>query len=386
MKIKEIEQIVSENIKQRQEQIGRKFMEKEKAISILVEQLKLMEFDPAYFWQTRTENDIHEETLEKLSKVQKNGGISVDDIGEIDVNKQSTCKILAIVYKYIADKVGLYVTIEGRETEINEPWKYDDYSKLLFSAKEEHFYNVVHLMKSLEEIVIDPQDEAQVIKIKARTRNLGQREMGSDNLYIQEKETIDKILEAVGYIKPGEEYTNDYAKRLINKLKNEDMNLTEYEQIKEFLKDKTIRERLKNSGVVASYVFLTQNIDKITRLKNEFQENCYFLPCYMKKDKNGKVQLRHSYFIYVKNGDSSEIYMYSNTQGEIVEVSPKLVEKMLDNGLILGRGEKVNVDEITKQGMQELTNYVYNSSYDYGDKTVEEISINDIDNALGLDD
>ena len=55
MKIKEIEKIVTENIQNREQEIGRDFNEKEKAIAVLVEQLKVMAFDPNFFFHTKSE-------------------------------------------------------------------------------------------------------------------------------------------------------------------------------------------------------------------------------------------------------------------------------------------------------------------------------------------
>ena len=192
MKIKEIEAIVRENIEKREAEIGREFNQKEKAIAILCEQLKIMEFDPGYSWGIRNSGEIHKETIEKLKE---------KDVGEIEVDKQATCKILSIVYKYIADNYGQNVYFIGKEYRCEDMY-YMKISELQASSIDEHIYTIVKIPQG--ELKIDVQDEAQAIKIKAKPRNLGERQM-SGYMFTQEQDELYPILKTIGYIKENEE-------------------------------------------------------------------------------------------------------------------------------------------------------------------------------------
>ena len=346
MKIKEIEAIVRENIEKRETEIGREFNQKEKAIAILVEQLKIMEFDPGYFWGIRKSGEIHKETIEKLKE---------KDVGEIEVDKQATCKILSTVYKYIADNYGLNVYFIGSEDR-NYRY-YMKIAELQDSSIDEHIYTIVKVPQG--ELKIDVQDESQAIKIKAKPRNLGQRKIPG-YMFTQEQDELYPILTTIGYIKENEEYRDVYISKKIKNLEQEPQ--TQYETIKMILEDEFLEQALKNSGAVSSYKFYKDYIRKaiLKCIKNEdLQESPYFiLPCHIKREANGKEQISYSYILFVDCDEKQEIYMYSDSQGGLVKTEPKFINQMLEANLNIGHGQDTREDAETIKGRRKLINYI----------------------------
>lgn len=346
MKIKEIEEIVIKNIEKREKEIGRQFTQKEKAIAILNEQLKLMEFDPGFAWSVRNADEYQKEMLEKIKE---------PDLGEVEVDKYGTCKMLSVVYKYIADRNGLNVILHGKEYRADDMY-YSKISELIASSTFEHIYAVVK--NGYEELKIDVQDEAQALKRKSKPRNLGGRQ--GWGLYIQETTEIDPILVTIGYKKEDEEYSDVYVKNKIKEL--EQSTKSEYEIIKMILEDEYLQKCLKNSGVISSYKFykeyIKKGIEKVSKVVSAQEKSHYVLPCYIKREANGKEQISYSYILYVDCEGKKEIYMYSDAQGELVETTPELVKQMIDANLHIGHGELVREDEEVIYGRGKLIKYI----------------------------
>ena len=356
MKIKDIERIASENIEKREQEIGRKFSEKERAIAILVEQLKITEFDPNFFFNSKTEGKFHEETKAMLKCNSRGEPITIDDVGEMDVEPEETCKILAMIYKYIADKNGLNAEWEGQEYMCGT-WNYQKYSELYTTSIDEHLYAIVNL-KNGSQLKIDVQDEARAIKTKSRPRHLGGR-ISSEYLFTQEDDEIRKIMEAIGYIGETESYTDDYANRLARELENSTK--SEYEKARTILYDDKIKQALKNAGVVASYQFYEKYLKKIVKSTYDFSGKTYIFPCYRTVQLTGEQErISHSYFIYLIDGENHEIYMYSKKKGVLEQVSPEFVRYALDEeSLQIGyKNPMAKLDSMALEGKEKLINYV----------------------------
>lgn len=355
MKIKEIEKIVTENIQNREQEIGRDFTEKEKAIAVLVEQLKVMAFDPNFFFYTKTEGKMHQEFKERLKCNSKGEKITIEDVGEMDISPEATCKMLAMVYKYIADKNGLNVIWEGVERGFGT-YSYSDYSELYATGIEEHLYAIVKL-KSSEELKIDVQDEAKALKTKRRPRNLGAR-ISSEYMFTQEDEEIDKIMRTVGYLKEGEKYSDDYAHKLVKDLNATDK--SEYEKMQEFMNDPEIKKALETAGVVASYEFYEKFLVKLSNSHFDSTDKIFLLPCYLTRENSqGEEKVSHSYIIYYSDVDINDIFLYSNQKGAVERIEPELLKKFLETNLHIGYKDlKTMMRPKSEFGKKKLEQYI----------------------------
>ena len=355
MKIKEIEKIVTENIQNREQEIGRDFTEKEKAIAVLVEQLKIMAFDPNFFFYTKTEGKMHQEFKEKIKNKPNGERVTIEDIGEIEVSPEATCKMLAMVYKYIADKNGLNVIWEGVERGFGTS-HYSDYFQLCATGIEEHLYAIVKL-KSGEELKIDVQDEAKALRTKRRPRNLGAR-ISSEYMFTQEDEEIDKIMRTVGYLKEGEKYSDDYAHKLVKDLNATDK--SEYEKMQEFMNDPEIKKALETAGVVASYEFYEKFLVKLSNSHFDGTDKIFLLPCYLTRENSqGEEKVSHSYIIYYSDTDVNDIFLYSNQKGNVERTEPELMKKFLETNLHIGYKNSVyKMRPKSEFGKKKLEQYI----------------------------
>lgn len=355
MKIKEIEKIVTENIQNREQEIGRDFTEKEKAIAVLVEQLKVMAFDPNFFFHTKSEGKMHQEFKERLKSNSKGEKVTIEDVGEMDISPEATCKMLAMVYKYIADKNGLNVILEGVERGFGT-YQYSEYFQLYATGIEEHLYAIVKL-KSGEEVKIDVQDEAKALKTKRRPRNLGAR-ISSEYMFTQEDEEIDKIMRTVGYLKEGEKYSDDYAHKLVKDLNATDK--SEYEKMQEFMDDPEIKKALEKAGVVASYEFYEKFLVKLSNSHFDGTDKIFLLPCYLTRvNSQGEEKVSHSYIIYYSDTDVNDIFLYSNQKGAVERIEPELMKKFLETNLHIGYKDlKTMMRPKSEFGKKKLEQYI----------------------------
>lgn len=355
MKIKDIEKIVRQNIEAREKELGRKLMKKERTVAILIEELKITEFDPAFYFGTKSQEEIHNETVSHFKNKPDGGKVTIDDIGEIEVKPELTCKMLSVIYKFIADRYGLVCELEGQNPELREEIPYSDYWQMQNTSIFEHVYNIV--TDSYGEYRVDVQDESQVLKIKSKPRFLAYRMDFLDRYRNIDGEELDRILNVVGYKKEGEPYTDEYVSELLNKIKQSKS--TDIEKFRDFINDEYLQSVMKNAGVVASHKFYSTNLKSLFRTKGEVKPTPFsIIPCRMEREKEGKKQTQHSYIVYFDDNQNKEIYMYSNSTGLLSQVAPELLKKLVDAGMEIGQGRYVNADQYTKAAAEKVLEYI----------------------------
>lgn len=335
-----------------------KLDDEELAIFLLWKYIEEKSFSSQYFFGSK-------EVRQKIYQLSKQESC-VKPNGEEISRKNLTCVNMSADYKYIAEELGLEVTIERMSH--SQEASFHDYNDVRYLSQGEHVFCIVHLRNG-SKLKIDPQKDIYKIQTKVFPQHIEFNYDKDTSLFFSRKNRIDKerdernrifldlILRKIGYIGNDEKYTDEIIKDILMECENEQ----ECKIIAQILSNKLIQDRVKDKKLSETYRFYRYIIKKIMKCRNT-----YIVPCYKQREDGTK---QYSVVIYTSGLDFKKVWMYSRKNRIMQEIDFGCLDYFMENGLefitdINGDGYIIN------KALMELSIDIKNNSNEENENEV----------------
>lgn len=312
---------VKAELKELEKKVG-KLNEEELSIFILWKLIEEKSFDSQYFFGSK----MMREKIYQLEKAKS----SKKPNGQEETKRNLICVSMSAEYKYIAEELGLSISLEKVSYSDESNNGYDVVNDLKTG---DHLFNIVHCSNG-KKIKIDVQKEIARMQIKSMPQDIYLDFDKNTQLFMrlrysaeeekrkkQNQEKIDLILRKIGYIGEGEQYTDELCKDIIDS--SEDC--SEAERVRKIIEDPIIQSRFNKSRISELY----RAYRKILKYMVNF-ENTVVMPCYVEKEFEKR---QYSLCIYTETKNDTGIWIYSRKSNKMERIDLETMKFFVEKGL-----------------------------------------------------
>ncbi len=251
---------------------------------------------------------------------------------EPPIKRRLICMTMSELYVYVAKQFGLDVKYQKSNT-------YDHVetgnSEIIDTLNEETLDHVcpVQQLKDGRIITVDIQRDLHKLQTRSKTKGFGTKDNSDvDKL---ERDEIDGIFRKVYGLNDAEDFTNVYARELLDKLNKEQ--IEPLQKIKRIIEDPRIQQETKNLGVWGAKQFyhkILLDILGVSVLDTFFRNgtHAYISTCSIAKEQGPK---KHTIFLYVQDYDAKICYIFSKKSRKMIPITGEELKQMQAKSMII---------------------------------------------------
>lgn len=297
------------------------YNEYERLAYIEMEVAKQISFDEKYLWgDTETRKKIYELAKRQAQRPSRK------------VNKKLICVTMAELFGYVAKKFGFNVKYQNCGMKSENKTEDEKIFRNLSKECLDHICPIVELSDNTN-IQIDIQADLARLQMGFRPKAFGNdRSMISmfrdDHTRLLDKDIVDSTFKKVYKLEKDEEFTDEYIRSYITRLKNEGKRPIEILEI--FMEDPRIKKQLVNMKCTEAnelYKVILRTCYNTTRGKQFYlrESQAMIGECMLVNDKNKK---RYSFCIYAEEDGEKLLFVYSKKSRKIVKLTEEEIFQM----------------------------------------------------------